>query len=498
MTAMPVKGVVTGDIFLPASIVNGDESKTEPFANNAISQQLSQPAEDRLTYPFYNSFFSEKGLVQVEADGSTTAIETSGWSYATNSLTMPLDGKAWTLGLNVGGNYVMRLPKDRPADLAYRYFQYGAWVSMSEPIAMTKDYGRPIYTQSPYESTITNGFDGDYFIFGNPTFAYIDLVKFYAANSESISSTVYLSGIGNTDRYNHLAAQVTESGWESVDLTSTTRYLPPMTAVMLMRKTSNPQQHCLTLTLTEDMLTTHDGRGKQADRMSAPAISLHTDSAKWDSDERALAIMAEANGSRSYALLTESADAHMEAVDGEDATVFMLDANKTPFAVYTAASGKALAINHIPLDTLVSIPLAAYAINDIASINLTFSGNNRYLTGWEFVDRITNRRMVLHDGATAEMQISDNKATRYYLEHVRCMIPQDEWMGVEDESFHTIIQPGSIIVLADEPIEMLRLYDASGKLIAHKHQPSSGISLSVPAGFYTLLVNQKAVKVIVP
>lgn len=506
MTAMPLKGIRTGDMFLTSD--KGDESDLAPFTAQPISQGVGQPASDRLVYSFYNSLYSEAGLKQVVAEGNPIDIAETDWSLATNALTMRLDGKAWSLGLAAKGNHVMRLPKARPVE--YHYFQQGNWVEKAETIEADADYGKPLYTTSPHVFKLSNGFDGDIFIFGNPTFAYIDLVKFYAANSDKISNEFYLSGVGNTDRYKHYTATVNKEAngnytWTSTDYDALSlplsRYLPPMTAVMIKRDPSDSKNHSLEgLRLTADMLVTSEGLGKTSN--SANAMPAHDDlSRSRDAFDYAISISAQAAdaGFISYALLVEDEDAHEEARENEDAEVLMLDAEKTPFAVYTSASKKALAINRTRAELSVAIPLNIYSQVALSSATITFSGNDAYLRGWDLVDRQTKRRTALHNGMTVEWHASQSGAARYFLEHKRFFSPSDSLPDVSDQDWvKTYSQAGQLTVQSLIGLSDLRIYDVSGKLVYATSRPGRSITIPLPAGFYLLYVSDTKRKVLVP
>ena len=496
MTAMPLKGILTGDMFLTSD--KGDESKLAPFTAQPISQVVGQRASDRLDYSFYNSLYSEAGLKQVVAEGTPIDIAETDWSLATNALTMSLDGKAWSLGLAAEGDHVMRLPKARPVE--YHYFQQGYWVEKAEKITADADYGKPLYTTSPHEFTLSNGFDGDIFIFGNPTFAHIDLVKFYAENRDKISNEFYLSGVGNTNRYNHYTATVNKDyTWTSTDALSP--YLPPMTAVMIKRDPSDSKNHSLEgLQLTADMLVTSEGLGKTP--ISANAMPAHDELSRGrDAFHHAISIRAQTAdaGFISYALLVEDQDAHEEARENEDAEVLMLDAAKTPFAVYTSASKKALAINRTRADLSVAIPLNIYSQVALSSATITFSGNDAYLRGWDLVDRQTKRRTALHNGMTVEWHASQSGAARYFLEHKRFFSPSDSLPDVSDQDWvKTYSQAGQLTVQSLIGLSDLRIYDVSGKLIYATSRPGRSITIPLPAGFYLLYVSDTKRKVLVP
>ena len=500
MTAMPLKGILTGDMFLTSG--KGDESDLAPFTAQPISQKVGQRASDRLDYSFYNSLYSEAGLTQEVAEGDPINIAQAGWSLAANALTMSLDSIAWSLGLAAKGDHVMRLPKARPVE--YHYFQYGYWVEKAEKITADADYGKPMYTTSPHEFKLSNGFDGDIFIFGNPTFAYIDLVKFYAENRDKISNEFYLSGVGNTDRYNHYTAMVNKDAYGNYSWTSNaplSPYLPPMTAVMIKRDSSDSKNHSLEgLLLTADMLVTSEGLGKTP--ISANAMPAHDElSRSHDALQHAISISAQTAdaGFISYALLVEDQDAHEEARENEDAEVLMLDAAKTPFAVYTSASNKALAINRTRADLTVAIPLNIHSQVALSSATITFSGNDAYLRGWDLVDRQTKLRTELHNGMTVEWHASQSGEARYFLEHKRFFSPSDSLPDVSDQDWvKTYSQAGQLTVQSLIGLSDLRIYDVSGKLIYATSRPGCSITIPLPAGFYLLYVSDTKRKVLVP
>ena len=377
----------------------------------------------------------------------------------------------------------------------------------AEKITADADYGKPLYTTSPHTFTLRNGFDGDIFIFGNPTFAYIDLVKFYAENSDKISNEFYLSGVGNTDRYNHYTAMVKDDNgtWTSTDYDASSlplsRYLPPMTAVMIKRDPSDSKNHSLAgLQLTADMLVTSEGLGKTSN--SANAMPAHDElSRSRDALQQAISIRAQTAdaGFISYALLVEDQDAHEEARENEDAEVLMLDAAKTPFAVYTSSSNKALAINRTRADLTVAIPLNIHSQVALSSATITFSGNDAYLRGWDLVDRQTKLSTALHNGMTVEWHASQSGEARYFLEHKRFFSPSDSLPDVSDQDWvKTYSQAGQLTVQSLIGLSDLRIYDVSGKLIYATSRPGCSITIPLPAGFYLLYVSDTKRKVLVP
>ena len=274
-----------------------------------------------------------------------------------------------------------------------------------------------------------------------------------------------------------------------------------MTAVMIKRASSNPSIRSLEdLRLTADMLVTSEGLGKTP--ISANAMPAHDELSQGrDAFHHAISICAQTAdaGFISYALLVEDQDAHEEAREKEDAEVLMLDAAKTPFAVYTSASNKALAINRTRADLTVAIPLNIYSQVALSSATITFSGNDTYLRGWDLVDRQTKLRTALHNGMTVEWHASQSGEARYFLEHKRFFSPSDSLPDVSDQDWvKTYSQAGQLTVQSLIGLSDLRIYDVSGKLIYATSRPGCSITIPLPAGFYLLYVSDTKRKVLVP
>lgn len=499
MTAMPIHGVVTGDMFIPYNTNAGDESRLAPFKVDQIAQKVGTYAADRLEYGVYNLLYNAIVYHEEASHGSPYRIDISStsWSLATNSLHTPiLDAMSWSLGLDVldaSKSYVMRLPKD---ENVYNYFRTDYWVGSNvkqpETIARPADYGRPVVDAAEKQLTLYNDFSGNIFIFGNPSFAYLDLTKFYDANRTKITNVFYLSGVENGSQYEHNTGMVDEAlRWTSTG--NARQQLAPYSGVMVVAREGAVVQQdgkfSLTLDLTNEMLVTSAGkRAPTASRVAAEP-----------SYPREIRIAAEAENYVSRALLKEDESAHIEALQDEDAEALLLDEMLTPFVIYTVGSGKPLAINMIPADTLVAVPLALAAQHKIASEMVTFSGDDAYLSDWDLIDNLTGSRSALFDGFSLQLSMPVDATVRYYLEHARNNAP-DVHSSLEDVSapgFKAYALDGLLTVYSSEDMHNFFVYDAAGRTLASAGNAGRLQQLSLSPGVYMVLADGMTQKVIV-
>lgn len=486
MTAMPVKGVVSGDMFIPAGVT--DESATAPFEVTKISQESGE-ASDRMVNKFYCSMYNYSA-VQREPLGDIE-IPSSTWGYASNALATELNpGMGWSLGLNADASktYVMRLPKNEDV---YNYYRSGYWVGgvLHEDLDRHADYGTPAFTDG-MTVTLENKVEaGKVFLLGNPTFAFLDLEALLAENS-NLEGTFYLSGLQNTNRYNHVTGTFTQDGWLTTLQEGCTESVPariaPMEAVLVVAKTASEK---LELKLTEKMLVTSEGEREEEVDAPAPRRVVRTDVKKMH-------ISAQASNFVSNAVLVENMSADNAALEAEDAEVFLLDENKTPFAIYTVASNKALAINQI--NDAEIVPLATYAQKNITSAVVTFSGEESFLSEWDLLDNKTNTRVELTNGFRTTLQMGENGAVRYYLEHARHNAPSIE-TGLDDTelSFGTYTHDGMLTVFSADDMYDFRLYDAAGRLITAQKNAGRQQDFSLVKGVYVVRANGNTAKVVV-
>ena len=493
MNAIPLQGVVLGDMFIPAS---GSEDADNPFEVKPISQDVGYPAYDRTTYSFYNSLYNSD-VRQYNENGSFANISSSTWSFATNELDKPVPaGYGWALGYaGTNTNTTIRLPKP---NTKYNYFKDGVWVTFSSSVIDRTNAGKPMFTpDSKGEMTITlrNNSASEIFLFGNPTFAYIDLAKLkdaYAyydavATNQIKIAGFYTAGVDKDSRYQLAAMTAGSEGnkWvssvKSAGLVSgTSALLAPTEAVFIrFENANNPSLDNVTLTLSTSMLC-----DKERKYYGDGTIGQTSANAPAAQPEQALYITASRAGFMSSAVIVEDTTVEAE--------IFMLDKAKTPFAIFTVGNNRALAINHPRGEE--HIPLALYAAAEVEQPTITFDGDPSYVMKWDLIDVKTGLREPLLAGRTMTLDLPLNGEVRYYLERTQ---RESVILGDTTEAFRLFAYCGQLIIYSEEPLYDLRVYDPTGRLIAASAEAGNSFAIVLPAGTYIVRASGSTAKVIV-
>lgn len=487
MSSMPIQGVVSGDMYITK---DGDNDKVEYANGNFVVKPMDQTsgtwAADREVYSFYNSMYNSE-VYHYEPDYRTN-ITSSTWSFATNSLNTPFTaGMGWAVGLapadGATQTYV-RLPKQ---ETVYNYFRNDTWTGYTETVDRT-NVGKPMLTFADGKMTITlsNNEDSNIFLFGNPSFANIDLKTLFEKNT-NLDGTFYLSSINASNRYDHVTGRFAAEGWVATTLEAMP-LLAPYQAVLVKANTSAKS---LSLDLTPDMFVTTPATDAPA-TTSAPRRVAAAEALR-----KAIYIAAETEAFHSTALLMEREDASNEALETEDADVFLLDKAKTPFAIYTVADEKALAINQIADQTIV--PLGFYAQKQVLSEQVTFSGDDRYLAEWDLIDNQTGSRETLYSGFATTLSMNNQGVIRYYLEHARKGIA-DATTGFDDlasTGINAYAHDGQLTAYSADDMTDFCLYDAAGRTIATSKNAGRMAQFNLANGVYVVRASGDVIKVIV-
>ena len=501
--SVPIKGVVLGDMFIPASYessatykeINGSKP-IELFSVSPISQTPGEAAIDRTVYSFYNSMYN-KETKQYLGNGDTKDITTSTWTYATNALNTPITaGFGWALGLMTTSSVkdpVIRLPKN---DDEYHYFKDGSWVGESVSITRTDDLGRPMLklVNNKMVIRLENHESSEYFLFGNPTFASIDLGILKKENP-SIKA-FYQTTVDKDNRYLLASTPNTTSSTWYTNLTTAgavTGTLPAGEACFIVLETP---AETVDITINPQMLCnsgkTYDGYGNpwgtvysQSSSSAAPAAyAAYADTVAFEPS--AIYITATLDSFMCSTSIIDAPDAEQE--------LFMLDREKTPFAIYTVADSKALSINHIR-EGQSRIPLAMYAEKPVNQPLFAFEGEARYLVEWDLVDINTGVRQPLYEGLTMRLNMPQDGSVRYYLERSRHGIYTSE---SKTDAFQTYAYGGMLTIYSEEPLYDLRIYDPAGRLLCMESDAGTSYTANLTAGTYIIRASGSTCKVIVP
>lgn len=480
MTSVPIKGVVLGDIYTTTR--KESDATKDPFSVLTINQTVGDSAFDRTKYSFYNSLYN-KAIKQYLGNGDSLDITTSSWTYATNSLTYPVTaGFGWALG--AFGDYYIRLPK---RDTVYHYFRNGVWVQDSVKIERDANLGRPLF--EPDEDgkmiiTLHNNTASNIFMLGNPTFARLDLRRFYIVN-KNIVEAFYRTNLDKDCRYlSAIAMDISGNKWYKnlINTKDTSGFVEPTKAIMIRTKS---QETDIQLVLESRMLCdqdwVHDGTGAIWDVNSAPA---HPN--LIEKEPSAIYITATLDSFMSSTSIIDAPDAELE--------LFMLDREKTPFAIYTVADNKALSINHIR-EGQSRIPLAMYAEKPVNQPLFAFEGEPRDLVEWDIVDIKTGVRQPLYEGLTMRLNMPQDGSVRYYLERSRHGIYTSE---SKTDAFQTYAYGGMLTIYSEEPLYDLRIYDPAGRLLCMEADAGTSYTATLTAGTYIIRASGSTCKVIVP
>ena len=476
------------------------------YCNPGTTIALHRNNEAFFTYARWYNYATDGAMTgltcsdvrQYNENGSFADISSSTWSFATNELDKQVPaGYGWALGYAASSNEnaTIRLPKP---NTQYNYFKDGVWVTFSSSVIDRTNAGKPMFTpDSKGEMTITlrNNTASEIFLFGNPTFAYIDLAKlmtqFNNENNELQIAGFYTTGVDKDSRYQLAAKTDGEEGanWvSSVKSDVKSSYLlAPTEAVFIRFENKNntsvaPSLDKVTLTLSTSMLCDKDGKyyGDGTDG----TVVQPSSQAPAAQPEQALYITASRTGFMSSAVIVEDTTVEAE--------IFMLAKAKTPFAIFTVGNNRALAINHPRGEE--HIPLALYAAAEVEHPTITFDGEPSYVMKWDLIDVKTGVREPLLAGRTMTLDLPLNGEVRYYLERTQ---RGSEIVGDTTEAFRLFAYCGQLIIYSEEPLYDLRVYDPTGRLIAASADAGNSFAIVLPAGTYIVRASGSTAKVIV-
>ena len=484
------------------------------YCNPGTTIALHRNNEAFFTYARWYNYATDGAMTgltcsdvrQYNENGGYANISSSTWSFATNELDKPVPaGYGWALGYAASSNEnaTIRLPKP---NTQYNYFKDGVWVTFSSSVIDRTNAGKPMFTpdsKGEMSITLTNKESSEIFLFGNPTFAYIDLAKLmnaYAYNPAVATDSIkiagfYTAGVDKDSRYQLAAMTAGSEGnkWvssvKSAGLVSDTSALLAPTEAVFIRfenKKNNtsgvPSLDKVTLTLSTSMLC--DKEGKYYGDGTDGTVVQPSSQAPAAQPEQALYITASRAGFMSSAVIVEDTTVEAE--------IFMLDKAKTPFAIFTVGNNRALAINHPRGEE--HIPLALYAAAEVEQPTITFDGDPSYVMKWDLIDVKTGLREPLLAGRTMTLDLPLNGEVRYYLERTQ---RESVILGDTTEAFRLFAYCGQLIIYSEEPLYDLRVYDPTGRLIAASADAGNSFAIVLPAGTYIVRASGSTAKVII-
>ena len=471
MKSAPLQKMYSGDMYVPhtGDWQNGESlEKANPFATGAFQGARSSSS----AYAFWASYYNQSVKTWYQDGGY---IESTSSSFQqSNGLNQPLDAGSgfalWGEGADVaaGKDIVIRLPKQEDTYLT----SSGNQVSVpregkSHKLAFTasQDSEENI---TPMTITLTNKENSEYFIFGNPTMAFINMHDFLHDNEEVLNHTFYrLEGATWTAETEHTMTD--------------NRYLAPMTSVMLETKDKDKWKE-LVVTLAPKHLTLTDMENPFDEHPEVPAsVAPRARGAKEDASE-IMSIYAYTNNAYARTVLATTPVANDYYLIGEDALFVSsgIESNSyvtTPLNMYTVAE-------QIPMmadvrQGISEIPLGMLVAEDYRTthMQLAFYLSSNWTRECYFCDSKTGQKIRIMDGLVITVEMPQNHEQRYFIEGPDEYLgssedPQGPTTAVDNTSSSALatlqafsLAQGELTIGSNQLIQEIRLYDLAGRLI---------------------------------
>lgn len=459
MLASPLKGVVSGDMYLPTGSGVGKYARQETPAFGEINY------EDNTKYTRWNPAVYMRGwdkttATVVRPDGSTKVnygIKSS-WSNLYNDVDVPFTpGTGFSIGtkadvatLDGGKKVLFRLPK---ADNEYTY--YSSTNGSGDKTTLTHRTGNGRFYISPDDkgqNTVTScPISSTGGMFGNPFMSHLDMAKFL--NGKSTNTYYIMTATGTTA---HILGDEYSISTGDVD----PKYVAPLQSFIVKDLTS--------ATFTTDMIAKAPATGK-------PGLRSAT-SSPADEPLPQLRITATRDGVRNTAVVAGLVTASDSYVEGEDAALLINEDVAAP-QVYTLAGNQMTAINVTP--ELNKIPVGIHS-KDATPVELSFkvSGAMQNVT---LVDKQAGKSYPVTDNLT--LTVPGNTSGRYFLNG--SIVTSNEIVAQNRIIFYSSTN-GRIDISSTDPLTKITVYDISGRQIRvlnHINAPVAAIEYLRP-GIY--------------
>ena len=496
MVSAPLKGMVSGDMFIPhngwwSSDNNNLIAEPLPFEVKTFEGEGYQGIRHAdAAYAFWEAFYNTT-VSSMTANGAVEQTASAEFIQS-NTLIHPLTPgsgyQLYGLGHENKEALTIRLPKP---DERYDYYTNEKPNGQYETIPQEgrgKLAFKSVHEDNDTTMTIelSNKVPSKYFLFGNPTMAYIDMHALFVDPDNSDSKWT-----GNFQGMSH-------NTWQSVtQLTMVQdRYLPPMTSVLLESSAENTK---MTIYLKPYHLTLYNtvDRSKIAEEresISARRIAAYEDERPTNEDAQAtemLTIYALGKNATARIVLATNPIANDYYQVGEDALFISTGVENqsyvtSPLNMYTVAE-------QVPMmadvrQGISNIPLSILAADKARTeyMQLAFYLTSNWSRTCYFCDTKTGQKIRIMDGLVISIEMPENHEQRYYIEG------PDTYQG-SDGVVTSTTQPSvsttgnkvwayapdrnTVVVSSSDLIKSATLYDITGRLIAQS--PNTLITNSI-------------------
>ena len=496
----PLQDMYSGDMFVPhEGLWNAENPKresTNPFEVKSFTGQR----HDDAAYAFKQAFFNQTVELQHENNGKTIISPTTDFTHA-NTLEQALHvGEGYNMKGYGPGNpqkedtLIIRLPKP---DVQYYYYSPNGDLTSQSTSTLNRENAHKLAftpTEGTMTLTLNNETEGDEFLLGNPTMAYIDMKALLKTNEKQIEPT-----------FKYMMNNTWHAASVDVPVQSEDRYLPPMRSALIKAKTNTTTlqldlkvEH---LTLNNQVLYT-----RQAEE-STPASAPRRVKAIDETEAERMTIYAINKKGYARTLVVATDNAEDAFLSGEDA-LFASSGIGTKNTVVTSPLNMYTCSDNMPLMVDVrrnidSIPVALLVKDNARTeeIQFAFYLSSNWTRECYFCDRVTGQRYRIMDGLILTLPMSDNHETRYYIDgpdesdfsgnNGGTATDTPEAQLQESDISHlwtSSMEAGSLTVTSNNSLKAVSVYDITGRLITEQYLPVryNQVQFDLPSGIYVV------------
>ena len=473
--APPLKGMYTGDMFVPHVDNNNAEYKSitdhgnYPFAVSPFQGARTSKAP----YVFWQSLYNKRATIYHEnGNQSHPALTTTAIFAQTNSLGQPLPpGTGYqVLGFGPQRNeldeIIVRLPKP---DTYYSYYYSNgtvsdqhAYVEHSSKLAFEPDANGDMYI------TLTNDLPSSQFMFGNPTMTNIDMQKFLddPYNKAKLAQKYYTMSNSSWKAETWATAEHSGSG-----------ELAPMRSVLLELASGDATSITVKLSKTHLVGYTEPAPAGVVARKNVAEEEL--------GETQLMTIYATSEGGQARCMLASNAYAH-DIYDNQEDALFISSGVEegvnsatatSPVNMYTVSEQVPMMVD--VRENIDTVPLSMLVHDSYRTEKVQFAF---YLSlNWDkecyFCDAVTGKRYRIMDGLWLEMDMPQNHEVRYFIDGPDVIDPDnggDIWSSTEDVKTSDMQvwayspSQGELVVASNDIIKEVTVYDIAGRVIAHQ------------------------------
>lgn len=439
MLASPLKGVVSGDMYLPTGKNNiGKYARQETPAFEDIKYNTTDYT--RWEPAVYMRGWNNGSVNVIYPNGVAQYGVSANWSNLYNDVDVPfVSGSGFSIGTKTPlkpekESVLFRLPK---ADVSYRYYKDDNETSDDEKdITSENRQGNGRFYFSPDTTSLNVTTTG---MLGNPFMSHLDMKKFFDAN-RSTNNTYYIMS-GNTTMTNIAGDEYklsTESNYDP-------NYVAPLQS--FIKYDFGKKEVKFTTAMIANAPATP---GKKVGLRSATAAASEKTLPQ-------LHITASRGGVHNTALVAGLVTASDSYIEGEDAALLINEEVAAP-QVYTLAGNQMTAINVTP--ELKDIPVGIYG-KDASPVELSFklSGDMQNVT---LVDKQSGKVYPVTDGLT--LTVSGNTSGRYFLNG---SIATSNEVIARNEIVCYANGNGQIVVSSVDPLTRISVYNVAGQRLRY-------------------------------